>query len=105
MLNLRIELSTVYEWLRANKLTLNSDKTKYIVFGSRNKLEHKPDRNIRIGDRKIERVSSITYLGIITNEHLCFDEHVNYIHHKSSKKLGILRRLREFLDRSTSLLL
>ena len=34
MLTLKIELAMVYEWLKANKLTLNVKKTKYIIFGS-----------------------------------------------------------------------
>ena len=45
------------------------------------------------------------YLGVQLDEHLTYDEHVSYIIRKSSKKLGILRKSREFLDRSTSLLL
>ena len=105
MLSLRIELSVVNEWLRANKLTLNASKTKYIVFGSRNKLQVKPDLNLSIGGKKIERVACMKYLGVQLDEFLTFDEHINYIHQKSSKKLGVLRRSREFLDRSTSLLL
>ncbi len=105
MLNLRIELSIVCEWLRANKLTLNAAKTKYVVFGSHNKLQNKPDLNITIGNSVIERVSCMKYLGIQLDEHLTFVEHISYIHQKSSKQLGILRRSREYLDRSTSLLL
>ena len=33
ILNLCLEFSIVQKWLRANKLTLNVAKTKYIVFG------------------------------------------------------------------------
>ena len=32
MLELRLELSVVHEWLKPNKLTLNVDKTKYMTF-------------------------------------------------------------------------
>ena len=39
MLNLRLELSIVYEWLNANKLTLNAEKTKYVIFGTKTVLE------------------------------------------------------------------
>ena len=34
ILSLRIELSMVNEWLRANKLTLNVGKTKYSMFAT-----------------------------------------------------------------------
>ncbi len=105
MLNLRIDLSIVYEWLNANKLTLNTSKTKYIVFGNKSNLTVKPDLNLTIGGKPIERVSSMKYLGVILDEHLTFDEHIQYILFKSSKKLGILRRSKEYLNNSTRKLL
>ena len=37
-LNIRMELDVVSEWLCANRLTLNVKKTKYVIFGSRNKF-------------------------------------------------------------------
>ena len=41
----------------------------------------------------------------LQDDHLTFDEHVTYIVNKASKKLGVLRRAREFLNRSTKILL
>ena len=65
MLDLRLELAMVSEWLRANHLTLNVDKTKYIVFGSKLILTLKPDLNLCVDNKKIERVSTINYLGML----------------------------------------
>ena len=104
-LNLQIELTIVCEWLRANKLTLNVNKTKYVIFGSKNKITTIPDLNIKVGNDKIERVSSMKYLGVILDEHLTFDEHVTYIITKALKKLGILRRAHEYLNMNTKILL
>ncbi len=106
VLNLRVELSTVDEWLKANRLTLNVKKTKYVIFGTRNKLEHVTrDLNLEIGSEQIERVSHMKYLGVILDDKLTFDEHINYTHSKASQRLGVLRRSREYLDSSTSLTL
>ena len=44
------------------------------------------------------------YLGVSLDDRLSFDEHVNYMYTKASQKLGILRRSREYLDKSTSLI-
>ena len=104
-LNLQIELTVVCEWLKANKLTLNSNKTKYIIFGTKNSLTTKPDLNIHVGTAKIERVSSMKYLGVILDEHLTIDEHITYIITKVSNKLGILRRAHEYLNMNTKILL
>ena len=45
------------------------------------------------------------YLGVILEDLLTFEEHTQYVVDKSTKKLGILRKSREFLDRKTSTLL
>ncbi len=92
------------ECLKANKLTLNSNKTKYVIFGTRQNLTTKPDLNLYVGDAKFERVSSMKYMGVILDEHLSFNEHIAYIITKSSKKLGILRRARDYLNKSKILI-
>ena len=91
-LTLQIELTVVCEWLRANKLTLNANKTKYVIFGNKQQLTTKPDLNLYVGPNKIERVSSMKYLAVILDEHHTFDGHVSYVVNKASKKLGVLRR-------------
>jgi hypothetical protein len=35
---LNADLSNIYQWLVANKLTLNVSKTEYMIIGSRNNL-------------------------------------------------------------------
>ena len=59
----------------------------------------------KIGVDKIERVSTFKYLGVLLDEYLSFNDHVDYVVTKASKKLGILRKSREYLDRKTSVLL
>ena len=42
MFDLHIELSLKYKRINANMLTLNTEKTTYIVFGTRNQKRTKP---------------------------------------------------------------
>ena len=94
------------EWLKANRLTLNTKKTKYVVFGTKHKLDYvADDLNIKIGNDKIEKVPHMKYLGVILDDHLTFDEHISQVHTRSSQNLGILRRSREYLDTNTSMTL
>jgi len=87
-------LGNVNSWLRANKLSINAEKTKYIVFsyGGSKILPR-----IQIGDEEINRTDEIKFLGIIIDEHLTFRAHVNYICSKISKSVGILYKLSKFL--------
>ena len=47
--------------------------------------------------KKIERVSSFCYLGVLLDEHLSWNELVEIICHKVTKRLGLLSRLRPCL--------
>ncbi len=42
------------------------------------------------------------YLGVILDDILSFDSHVEYMHGKVVKKLGIVRKARDFQDLGTS---
>ncbi len=105
MLNLRLEMSVVTEWLKANKLTLNVQKSKYVIFGTRAKLQGVGNVNLDVSGEPLERTNKMKYLGMILDEKLNFDEHVDYICNKAVNKLGILRKARDFLDLETSVLL
>ena len=49
MLNPRTEsLNIVNDWFKANWLTINADKSKYVIFGSKYKLTDKADVNLAI---------------------------------------------------------
>ena len=102
LLNLRLELSMVSEWLKANRLTLNIKKTKFIVFGTRQRLRQVPPLNLSINGEQLEQVDNMKYLGVILDQFLTFDQHTDYIHSKAVKKLGIVRKARDFLDLGTS---
>ena len=81
-----MELSHVGEWLKANKISLNIDKTKYMLFSCTHCESSIP---IKIFDRHVNRTNTIKFLGIYLDERLNFTEHTNYISGKLSKTVGI----------------
>ena len=99
--NREIELFNI--WTKANKILLNLDKTKYMIFSNKNSKE--PDRScVLIDGNLIERVGNYKYLGIIIDNKLIFRDHCEYLKSKLSRVLGILKYLR-FLPRRILLLL
>jgi uncharacterized membrane protein len=54
---MQTEINKVAEWLNVNKLSLNTNKTKFILFRSSNK-KPKYDFKISINDKNIEQVKS-----------------------------------------------
>ena len=84
------ELVKVDSWLRANRLSLNLSKSCYMVF---NKKVNDPDLNICIRSSEINRVSQTSFLGVLIDDKLSFNVHVQHVKTKLSRALGIMFKL------------
>ena len=91
------ELNHVYQWLCCNKLSLNLEKTKCMFFHHHRKNIAGKIPDIMINDKRIERVNTFNFLGIVINEHLSWKPHCDYIANKLTKVNGIMNRLKNFL--------
>lgn len=92
---LNSELESVSTWLLANKLSLNLQKTQYMVFAG-----NKPylaDFNVAICGQLIQRTHCTKYLGIFIDDRLVWRAHINHIVSKLSKSLGILHKVKHML--------
>ena len=87
-------LVDVDTWLQVNLLSLNIDKTNYILFS--NVYSNLPN-NVIIRNSSISPVTSAKFLGIIIDNRLNFSEHVRYTCNKISKTIGIMKRLSSFV--------
>ena len=85
------ELNKIDTWLKLNKLTMNIDKSKTMLFHKRHQIN---TINIKIDHKTIERVSQFSFLGIMIDENLTWKNHVNMITNKLSKIIGILHILK-----------
>lgn len=94
------ELKEVIQWMRSNKLSLNIQKTKYIIFCTKNKSTNS-NNSIKIHNEPISRVKIIKFLGVILDSTLRWDKHINYIKGKISRGIGIMNRAKKLLNRST----
>ena len=99
ILTLNTELNKLDVWLQANKLTLNTDKTHYMVF-HRARIKSKTGK-ISIRNNAIDEVKSTKFLGVIIDDKLKWTEHIQYIKNKISKSIGILIKIRPYLDKVT----
>ena len=83
------ELMNINSWLIANKLTLNINKSHYIVF-SKQVLPDTYLPPIKINDNKLSRVQETKFLGVTINARLNWSTHINNITLKISRINGIL---------------
>ena len=85
-LSMKIELMTIIKWFNVNKLTICIKKTKFMVFDR----EVYSD-TIDIGnDMKIDECKSVKYLGLILDNLLKFDLHIDHIKKKVQKRIGVM---------------
>ena len=85
------ELENITLWLKRNKLSLNVQKTKLMIFHRKQKQIN--ESNILIDGIVIERVESFNFLGLIIDEGLSWKKHTDVVKNKISKVVGILYRL------------
>ena len=95
-------LEKVHQWLLANKLTLNNDKTEYMKIGSKQRLANIiNDPQIELGEAAIKRVNKSKTLGVVIDDHLTWNAQIDNITKKVSKGIGMLRRIKEYVPTST----
>ena len=90
------ELRKVKLWFDVNKLSLNIDKTNFIIF----KSPHLPSSDtvsIKIGNLPIEQTRYIRFLGVLLDENLSWKYHVTELSKKLAQTCGLFFRVRRFL--------
>ena len=98
------ELSNVHNWLLASKLTVNVDKSEYMLIGSRQRLAGIDiEPIINIGGKNLRRVSKTKSLGILIDENLNWNDQIDNISKKASKGIGILRRAKKYISQQSLL--
>ena len=91
------ELHKFYDWFKANKLSLNIDKTNYMVFG---KAHHKSNFRICLDGKPINRTDKTRFLGVWIDSKLSWRDHINATSISISRSVGILCKLKHFLPKS-----
>ncbi len=93
------ELANVSNWLKLNKLSLNVQKCKYIIF-------HMPTIHVNalhlvINGAGIDRVLNFQFLGLTLDENLNWKGHINKLSNKISKSIGIINKLKHVIPMKT----
>ena len=90
-----MELTSLPGWLYNNKLILNLKKTEFVVFGTHQKLcrQNIDGIDITLGGESVKNSDAFKYLGVILDNSLSLNQHIDYVKKKVSKMLGMFARI------------
>ena len=93
------ELDKIVHWLAANRMSLNIEKTHYMIFAQKGK-HVQSNKTICMNGSSISQVSSTKF-----DSNLSWKNHISYVRNKISKNVGIMARARKVLNCDTMLTL
>ena len=91
------EIPSLQEWINANRLSLNLDKTYAMLYSNLSDIN--PALNISFNGTAIEFKTHEVFLGLTIDTALRFSEHIKFICNKLSKLVGIMYRVRDFVPK------
>ena len=95
-------LTDISLWLKSNKLKLNSDKTEFIIIGTK-RQRHKLSNHfpVKLLDNDICPSDSVRNLGVLFDSDFSFHKHVSNICKSCFYHIRDLRRIRRHIPVST----
>ena len=97
---------SVINWLKSSKLSLNTVKIKFMLLGSAPSiLKFGTLLAIRFGDSLIRRTSCTKYLGIILDETLSRNMHIDHISKQVKRNLGVIKYVKNCVPSQSLIML
>ena len=96
---LQPSVQEVTEWCSENAVFLNPEKTKSMVVATRQKHQRGiPPLCLMLNSQVIEQVSEHSHLGVILDDQLKWQAHINSITNAVAKNMYLLSHLRHFCN-------
>ena len=92
--NINTDLRLIFQWLCANRLSVNVDKTDFIVFKSPRK-SLKERITLKLNGKDIFESKKLRYLGLMMDEKLTWKFHISQLKKKLSQITGIIYKLKK----------
>ena len=93
-------MKNLIDWLNANKISLNVQKTELVIFKhQRKKIDSKV--KIKLSRKRLYSTDSVKYLGIRIDENLNWKHHVSDVAIKLNRANALLFKIRNFVNGNT----
>ena len=95
--SLNTELEGINDYFKANKLKLNTKKTKLVCFRKKNQKVNYDDLQIFLDGDKLTFDEDATFLGIKIDSSLTWDKHCTHVANTISRNNSFLNRVKNFV--------
>ena len=95
------DLSTLSDWFKANKLTLNLNKTVMMHFNKKDKNK----TTLSVNGINVPHVAETKFLGVWIDDNLSWQSHIAWLEGKLKSNLSLLRRSKNLLSVDTKKLI
>ena len=92
-------IKDIRKWMIDGRLLLNDTKTEFLAIGTRQQLSKLRSSSIEVGNQKIDRSSSVRNLGVMLDESLGMNSHINQICKASFYHIHNIRRISKYLSK------
>ena len=100
--SLNFDLNNISQWLAKNKLQHHPTKTEVMIIGSSYNLNNKVyDYPVMLNSKVIPRTNSFECLGVLIDEKLSWDLHVDKKCKKVESSIAVMKRITPFVPNST----
>lgn len=89
-----IELSNLYQWCLSNRLTINTDKTYFMLFTCKS---HPTLPQLLINGNPVNQTNKLKFLGVTYDDSLTFKYHINNLTLKISRLIALLYQIKDFM--------
>ena len=93
------DLLSIRNWCFNNQLLLNPDKTKLVIFGSRQMTAKVTDFRLFLLGKELEPVKAARDLGVTLDSNLTFNEHIVSTVSSCMSRLGQINRVKHIFDK------
>ena len=95
------DLKKLTDWLNGNRISLNNDKTEFVIFRKPRGINDLNHIKIKLNGKRLSPSSHIKYLGILIDENLSWNFHINELSKKLNRANSMLSKIRHYVDKNT----
>ena len=96
-------MSEIDTWMLVKKLKQNMEKTQFIIFSSRNKIERMENAfgDLVIDGVTIKPVRKVKYLGVFLDSYMEYSDHISEVIKRCNYAIFNLKNVKKFVSRET----